>query len=337
MRGGMSPPRISRVRVTTPPGSGVVRLETAAEVGMAEDRCGDRDEELVMAGGERPHAGLSDRALIDAMRARDGEAVEEFIRRFQHLVFVQAKRLRIPGSERRRWVGDLLVEVASSLARRRRDAPRAVAPYLVTAAKRKAFAERRQQLARERLANDLASELGGAGERALVDVCSQGSVRDTHGPGWEEPAMPAALMHLVERLDAQLSAAERQLLSWMAHRVPYATIAQWLGITRAAAIKRGTRLRARLVEVVLELGASFEAPERAELLRFLRRTGRFEEGELSRLEPDAQRARDAPGRCASTGMVGETARSADARRVAESRTTYPLDGERHERGGHGTE
>ena len=304
---------------------------------MAEDRYGDGDEELMSAARGRPHEVLSDRALIDAMRARDGHALEEFFRRFQHLVFVQAKRLRIPAPERRRWVSDLLLEVASSLARRRRDAPRAVAPYLVTAAKRKAFAERRQELARERTASDLAGDLGGAGERALMEVCSQGSVRDTHGPGWEEPEVPAVLVHLVERLDARLTAAERQLLSWMAHRVPYATIAQWLGITRAAAIKRATRLRTRLVDIVLEVGASFDASERAQLLRFLRRTGHFVEGELSRLEPEGTRARDAPSRGRAAGMVGEAARSAVARRVAENRTRHPLDDEGQERGGHGTE
>ena len=304
---------------------------------MARDRYEAGVEELVSPVRASRHAALSDRALIDAMRARDGEAVEEFIRRFQHLVFVQAKRLRIAPAERPRWVGDLLVEVASSLGRQRRDAPRAIAPYLVTAAKRKAFAERRQQAARERLTSVNATEMGGAGERALASTCSEASIRATHGPGWEPSAVPMGLVHLVERLDTRMSPQERQLLSWMAHRVPYATIAQWLGITRAAAIKRGTRLRARLVDMVLEIGVSLEPVERGELLRFLRRTGGFGAAELSSLSDEAPTLPPAPRRGADS-MAGEgRPPSAERRRVAESRTGYPLDAEGHERGGHGTE
>lgn len=297
----------------------------------------DGVDELVSPVRPSRHAALSDRALIDAMRAREGEAVEEFIRRFQHLVFVQAKRLRIPAAERRRWVGDLLVEVASSLARRRRDAPRAIAPYLVTAAKRKAFADRRQQAARERLTSANATEIGGAGERALASTCSEASIRATHGPGWEPSSLSMGLVHLVERLDARMSPQERQLLSWMAHRVPYATIAQWLGITRAAAIKRGTRLRARLVDMVLEIGVSLEPAERAELLRLLRRTGGFGAAELSALKDGAPTSHSSP-RGAADSIAGEgRPPGAERRRVAESRTGYPLDAEGHERGGHGTE
>jgi hypothetical protein len=304
---------------------------------MARARYDDGTEELVSSSHASRHAALSDRALIDAMRARDGEAIEEFMRRFQHLVFVQAKRLRIPGPERRQWVGDLLVEVASSLARRRRDVPRAIPPYLVTAAKRKAFADRRQQALRDRLTNANATEIGGVGECALPGTCSEASIRATHGPGWEPSTLPQGLVHLVERLDARMSHDERELLSWIAHRVPYSTIAQWLGITRAAAIKRGTRLRARLVDVVLEIGVSLEGEERAQLLRFLRRTGGFDAAALSSLDGAApvshHTLRGAGGSITPAGSAVRT----EQRQVAENRTGYPLDAEGHERGGHGTE
>lgn len=284
------------------------------EVMMSEGQAIGGDEPLER-GRDRRYVAMSDRALVDAMRGRDGAAVAEFIARFQHLVFVQARRLLVPAGERRRWALDLLVEVAASLARRRADAPRALAPYLVTACKRKMLAERRQLLERARLEREQSVEIGGGDERAIPGACSESSVRATHGPGWEPETLPEGLVRLVAMLDAHMDPGERQLLSWMAHRVPYATIATWLGITRSAAVKRGTRLRARLVDLVLRIGASMEPQSRRDVLRMLRRTQRFDERELRRFE---QRESDGD------------------RRVAESAMTYALDDEGNERGDDGT-
>ena len=50
----------------------------------------------------------SDRALVEAMRAFDADALQEFIERFQHLVLLRARRLRVPPDDRKAWAADLL-------------------------------------------------------------------------------------------------------------------------------------------------------------------------------------------------------------------------------------
>jgi hypothetical protein len=230
--------------------------------------------------GRSSYAALSDRALLDAMRTRDVAAIEEFIRRFQHLALVHAKRLRVPPDERRHWVAEVLYEVALVLCRRESPVPHALGPYLVTAFRRKTFAAHRQRVVRERLQTAASDEVGGAGQRALLGACSEASVRATYGPAWEPALLPPVLERLVAMLEQAVSVDERELLSWVGRRVSYSTIAEWLGITRSAAVKRVTRLRARLVEAAMRFGGSLEREDRAELVRFLRRTGAFEEAEL---------------------------------------------------------
>src|SRR3982751_3879046 len=93
---------------------------------------------------------LSDHALVAALRSRDGDAIEEFIRRYQPLVLIQARRLRVAPEERTHWVIELLYQVAITIARDTTPAPRSIGPYLVAACKRKAFSDWRNRIARER-------------------------------------------------------------------------------------------------------------------------------------------------------------------------------------------
>ena len=222
------------------------------------------------------YAALSDRALLDAMRAHDALAIEEFMRRFRCLAIVHAKRLRIPSYERAGWVTDLLYEVVISLCRKDAAMPRALGPYLVTTFRRKAYASRRQQLVRERLELAEADDVGGTGQRALLSTCSEAAVRASRGPDWEPNPLPLVLERLVSAMDEGVSEDERLLLRWIARRMPYSLIGTWLGITRSAAVKRVTRLRARLLEATLRFGGTLDLRDRVELARFLRRTQVFE-------------------------------------------------------------
>ena len=227
---------------------------------------------------------LSDRALLDALRSRDGEAIEEFIRRYQALVVVQARRLRIPLEERTHWAIEVLYHVASAIAREAASMPRSLGPYLVTACKRKAFSERRDRLARERWEIQCADETGVLNQRAVVSACSEHAVQSTYGPDWEPTRLPPVLERLVSVFEEGVSAEERQLLAWVGQRVPYSLMAEWLGITRTAAVKRVSRLRDRLIEAAFRFGASLDAADVSELLRFLRRTGVVEEARLLELQ-----------------------------------------------------
>lgn len=237
------------------------------------------------------YAALSDRALMDALRARDGEAIEEFIRRYQALVLVQARRLRIAPEDRAHWVTELLYQVAIAIARDAASVPRSLGPYLVTACKRKAFSEWRNRLTRERWEVQCADETGAGNQRAVVSACSEAAVRSTYGPDWEPVRLSPVLERLVSVFEEGVSPDERQLLSWVGQRVPYSLVAEWLGISRTAAIKRVGRLRDRLIEAALRFGASLDAADVSELARFLRRAGVVDEARLLEMHNQIQARR----------------------------------------------
>jgi hypothetical protein len=237
------------------------------------------------AGAEKArYRNCSDRTLLDAVRALELGAIEEFIERFQHVALVQARRLRIPREERKGWVIELLYDVCAALARERRAAPpRSLVAYLITACKRKAFAALRDRALREVRERDAADDVAGTGERAVVTCASEYSLRAMYGPASEASELPPVLERLVSMFDEGVSEDERQLLSWLGQRIPYSTIAGWLGMQRSAVIKRVTRLRARLIDAALRYGEGLEPDERHELLRFLRRTGAYSERDLGSL------------------------------------------------------
>jgi hypothetical protein len=232
------------------------------------------------------YARLSDRALLGAIRSHDGEAVEEFIRRYQALVLLQARRLRIAAEDRKHWAVEVLYQVASTIARDPTTTPRSLAPYLIVACRRKAVSEWRDRLTRERSEQKCADDIGALNERAVVGVCSEHAVRATYGPGWEFVHLPPVLERLVSLLEDSVSDEEQQLLSWVGQRVPYSLVAEWLGVSRNAAVKRVARLRGRLTKAAIQFGASLDAAEFSELLRFLRRAGVI--GELRLLETHNQ-------------------------------------------------
>jgi hypothetical protein len=237
------------------------------------------------------YAALSDRALMGALRARDGEAIEEFIRRYQALVLVQARRLRVAPEDRAHWVTELLYQVAIAIARDAASVPRSLGPYLVTACKRKAFSEWRDRLTRERWELQCTDETGARNQRAVVSACSEDAVRSTYGPDWEPVRLPPVLERLVSVFEEGVSTDERQLLSWVGQRISYSLMAEWLGISRTAAIKRVGRLRDRLIEAALRFGASLDAADMSDLTRFLRRTGVVDEARLLEMHNQIQTRR----------------------------------------------
>jgi hypothetical protein len=233
---------------------------------------------------------LSDLALVDVMREGDERAFEEFVRRFQLPVLLQARRLRVPAAERREWVSDVLYQAGVALCRRPAPPYGSVLAYLVTACKRKSFADRRSLQARDRREMHCADELG-SGERAVLPLCSEATLRAAYGAEWEPESLPPVLEWLVSLLGEATSEEDRSLLAWVGQRVSYSEIAGWLGITRTAAVKRVTRLRTRLAGATLHFAATLERRDRSELLRFLRRARALDEASLLALESAPYQAR----------------------------------------------
>jgi DNA-binding CsgD family transcriptional regulator len=218
---------------------------------------------------------VSDAALVAAVREGDADAVDEFLQRFQEVVMSQAKLLRLPRSDWQSWTSDVLCDVVVSLIGRSRSSPRSIVGYLITAARNKHRASQREWAIRQTRVAERATELGGA-ERVVASASSESSVRATYAPDWEPVPLPPVLDRLVSALESALRPDEHRLLSWVAQRTSFSTIARMLGEERSTIVKRVTRLRARLIQAALQFGQSLAVNERLELVRFLRRTGAYD-------------------------------------------------------------
>ncbi len=237
--------------------------------------------------------GIGDRALVGAIREGRSEAVDEFIRRFEEVVLRCARQLQIPHDERAHWVGEVLYEVALTLGRGQGPAPNHLAAYVAAACKRRGWRARTRAQSHEARVREAASEVYASSEPAVLALCSEASLRLACGADWEMPELSPVLARLAATFDREISAEERDVLSWLGQHVSYTTIAMWLGISRPAAVSRIQRLRARLIRTTLRFGAGLDAADRAELLRFLRRAGVREAPLLAPGEDTTQRGENA--------------------------------------------
>jgi DNA-binding CsgD family transcriptional regulator len=101
---------------------------------------------------------------------------------------------------------------------------------------------------------------------------------------------------LVSAMEDALTPDERRLLSWVAQRMSFTTIARMLGEQRSTIVKRVTRLRTRLIDAALHFGTSLDAKERGQLIRFLRRTGAYDPAALDALARGERQLREYPRR-----------------------------------------
>ena len=246
---------------------------------------------------ERPHdwKSLSDRSLVEALRARIPEAVDEFIRRFETTAARYARAAAIEASERAHWASEVLYEVALTLTRARAATPRHLGAYVAGACRLRLQEARASEAAyRTRIGEALAdvhSDSLRLREVVVASLCSEYSLRDARGPDWESPPLAPVLERLVTALDEGITPDERRLLKWLGDQISYTTIAEWLGITRPAAVSRIQRLRSRLIDAALRYGSGLNRAERAELARFLRRAGAIDEQRVFDLHSPSE-ARD---------------------------------------------
>lgn len=254
---------------------------------------------------------VSDAALVAAARRGEVEAIDEFLARFQEVVMSQAKLLRVPRAEWRSWSSDLLCDVVVGLMSKKHASPRSIVAYLIAAARNKHRAAQREWSIHQARIAERATELGGT-ERVLGTACSEASVRATYAPDWEPAPLPPVLDRLVSAMERALAPDERRLLSWVAQRTSFTTIARMLGEQRSTVVKRVTRLRARLIDAALQFGTSLDAKERSQLVRFLRRTGAYDPAALDALARGERRLREYPRR-PRPGHRGEEAVDDEAR------------------------
>jgi hypothetical protein len=222
-------------------------------------------------------ASASDDVLIDGLRDRIPEAVDAFIRRFEAAATRYARAAGVDATDRAHWVAELLYEVAMSLGRRSGAPPHHLGAYVAGACRLRIREERAHEATyRTRLADALSevhNENSAFREVVVASLSSEHSLRQARGPDWEAAPLAPVLERLVSAFDEGITFGERQLLKWLGDQISYTTIAAWLGVTRPAAVSRIQRLRRRLIEAALRFGTGLERGERAELARFLRRSG----------------------------------------------------------------
>jgi len=212
---------------------------------------------------------LDDRALVLAMRAGEPVAWNEFATRAR-AVLVGAMPHDVLGDD---VVGEVLTQVALHLARPDAPIPTRLAPYLVRAAvryrrQRARNAHRRHAWHVRAVREDMALALPD-GYDVAGSLFSEYARRAAGVPDVRAVAEPA-VRALVERLLADLTPDDVQLLTWNAEGVPHREIAAWLGLTYAAVAKRVQRLLKRLGTRAGALVADASAADRAALARVLR-------------------------------------------------------------------
>lgn len=210
-------------------------------------------------------ASLEDTDLLIALRRCDARAYDAFTRRFASMLFDQARRLGVDATERDTVVTEFLDDIMIRLATR--DAPRALAHFVVTS-----FRNRVADMRRAERRRDDREAAANRGTDALHASCSAYTLRAAEPVPSVDDAKTGA-RELIEHVLAECTEDEQKLLLWSAHHVPLREVASWLGISHVAARQRIVRLRARLIRGTARHLAGLPEAERARVSELLRRAG----------------------------------------------------------------
>lgn len=238
----------------------------------------------------------TDAELVAAVRRGSYEALREFYVRFEPLLARYAARA---GVRTERWeddAHDVLGDVVLALleaegAARARESVLDIHAYIQRAFRNRFLDAKRAAARHERRNARATSSANATGERVMLASCSEGSLRASAGEQHESIEPSPAVARLASVLDAELSASERQMLTWVSNAVPMREIATWLKIGYSAAKVRLSRARRRLRVRALRHVNECTGDEREELIDFFRRSS----GEVR----GAPRARP-PGATATT-------------------------------------
>ncbi len=233
----------------------------------------------------------SDRELIVAMRADIGAAFEEFVARYQPLLLARSRRFDMPQWEREDCVAEVLESMMLRLVRPDVRAPREMAAYLTRALHNRLVDIVRARTARVAEASCMADWSHVALEGAVTALASRHAVTSCGAfPKETSSALSPVLERLARALTDPLSDDERQLIGWESNMIPHRTIAEWLGVSHAAATKRIWRLRTRLRELAMKHVEALGLEDRAEVERV-----------IDRLQPAAPNQKDGTASIAAAG------------------------------------
>lgn len=213
---------------------------------------------------------LSDRALIDAMRASAPEAWHEFIARFRPLLIRYGSRTGMDQVECEASVDQVLEESALRWAVDGAAPPENMAGYLLRALNFHRRTVERDAKRREERYHRAAEP--DQPEGAVLSLCSEASVRYSAGPiNDNENPTQGALERLCKLLRQSLGEEDSQILTQLADGLPQREIAEELGLTYEAGRKRIQRLCLRVRAMVPTIARQLSSTDRAHLERVLRR------------------------------------------------------------------
>lgn len=198
---------------------------------------------------EKTHQ-LGDSELIAAMRRDELYAFIEFIDRFRHVAWNEARGLGIDSAARKSWTEEVLHDCALALTREAAKIPGNVAGYVIVSVRRRFFAERRKELGTSQMLGFYADELP-----------------TSEHPEQAELAEP--LVKLAKALASQITEEEEALLEWKRRKLGYTQAATWLGVKRDTVAHRTLRLTARLQKAAHEFLESLGEEEVRVIQRFI--------------------------------------------------------------------
>jgi hypothetical protein len=217
------------------------------------------------------YAAFNETALIDAMRAGHARAIEEFILRYQRLLFDRAKSAGLHRRDCEEAIADVVQDVAMLVVGRRLRPTRELGGYVVRCFFNRLADDATERKERRRMVREVSEEAPGADEATVMGAISQHTIRSSHGPDWESIPLSAPLKKLASMIEEGLSRDEEQLLGWHSKYVPLRDIASWLGVAYATAAQRSWRLRHRLRETAMQYASRFSPKEWREITAFFDR------------------------------------------------------------------
>ena len=237
----------------------------------------------------------SDRELILAMRAGASAAFDEFVARYEPLLRLRCRRVRVAEWERDEIVAATLESVILHLLKPNVRAPATMAAYLTRALHNRLTDARRAwrvRRGREERAIDWSHR---ARDRAVTSVSSEYAVQACMPDDTSNLQLAPGLERLAAALVRPLSDDERLLIGWESSMIPHRTVAEWLGISRGAATKRIWRLRERLRGMAAAHICSLAPAERLEVERFILRRLEDDERCKTRVAAESTRSPYRPG------------------------------------------
>ena len=234
----------------------------------------------------------TDADIVRGVAENNGAAGREFFRRFVPGLEELARRMGLCVADAEEIADDVAADCLLSLCRldgRNRSLPRSLHAYMDTALRNRIRDRHRSQTRRLRYETpeDFPTD---AGDDAPL-LCSEGSRRDSAGPGDEPVPMAFGLMKLATALDEGLSDEERLIAVWVSNDIPQELISSWLRQTYDATSRRIRRLAERLLDAAERYAERLSEEDWREIEPFFRRASREQGSRTTKWHERVQAAR----------------------------------------------